>query len=43
MGVPDMGVDLGYIYAKYPPKILNKLSTYGKFFYILYIVYLNVL
>ena len=35
MGVPDMGVDLGYIYAKYPPKILNKRSTYGKFFYIL--------
>ena len=34
MGVPDMGVDLGYIYAKYPPKTLNKLSTYGKFFYI---------
>jgi len=34
MGVPDMGVDLGYIYAKYPPKILNKRSTYGKFFYI---------
>ena len=35
MGVPDMGVDLGYIYAKYPLKTLNKLSTsYGKFFYI---------
>ena len=28
MGVPDMG----YVYAKYPPKILNKLSTYGNFF-----------
>ena len=42
MGVPDVELDLGYIYPKYPPKTLNKRSTYGKFFYIVIVRQLHV-